>query len=245
MAGKAQTPQGYGLTFQNLHGATSQGGYLGYYTLNSYNTVFCQQKCDQASGCVAFNIFIERDPTVVPGPGCDNPASTSLYKCSLWSLPISSASATNTGQMQANFTVAITASNGYTKYPPPSPQPDFTGPVAFGGAIQANDNSYITMSFFAGSYDPSQCAAVCESITSYDAAHPAADGTYNACNFFNAYLISKNNVAQGTQCGYYTHAFTKQYSTNYGQYDSDSNYYSVSQSYGYTLTTQNSGVIAP
>lgn len=51
MGGNAITPQGYGLTFQNLHGATSQGGYLGYYTLTSYNTIQCQQYCDTAPNC--------------------------------------------------------------------------------------------------------------------------------------------------------------------------------------------------
>jgi len=229
------------LTFQNLHGATQQNGYLGYYTLNSYNTIFCQQKCDAADSCIAFNIYVERSPSLVPGPGCDNPPSTAVYKCSLYSLPISSVTATNTGQQQANFTVAITASNGYTKYPPPAPQANFTGPMELGGAIQANDDSYITMSFFPGSYDPSQCAAVCQSITAYDMAHPAADGSYKPCNYFNAYLISKNNAAEGTQCGYYTHPFTKQSSTNFGQYDQAGNYYSVSYSYGYTLTQQVSG----
>lgn len=191
----------------------------------------------------AFNVYIERDPSVIPGAGCDNPPSTTNYKCSLWSLGITSASATNTGQYQANFTVAITASNGYTKNTPPPSYANFTGPAELGGAIQANDNSYITMNLFTGSFDPSQCAAACQSITAYDKAHLVTNGTYSACNFFNAYVISKNNVAEGTQCSYYTHSFGKSYSTNYGQYDSAGNYYSVSQSYSYTLTTQDSGTV--
>ena len=101
------------------------------------------------------------------------------------------------------------------------------------------------MSFFPGLYDPSQCAAVCEQTTSYDKQHlVAADGTYKACNFFNSYVLSKNNSPQGTYCAYYTQPFDRSYATNNGQYDGDGNYYSVSSSYSYTLTIQDSGVAA-
>jgi len=230
MGGSAATPQGYSLTFQNLHGATSQGGYLGYYTLTSYNTIQCQQYCDSATNCAAFNIYIERDPSVVPGPNCANPASTGNYKCSLWSQPISSSSATNTGQYQADFQVVITASNGYTKNPAPPTLANFTGPAALGGAIQASDPStYISSSSFNGAYDPSQCAATCQTFTASNPAKP--------CVFFNSYVVSDNNVPQGTSCAYYSRAYPKSASTNYGQYAANGDYYSVSQSYAYTLAT--------
>ena len=98
------------------------------------------------------------------------------------------------------------------------------------------------MKFFPNAYDPGQCAAACQATTGYDTRHPRADGTYDACNFFNAYVLSKNNVAQGTYCSLYTMPWDKSYSTNYGQYRG-SDYYSVSSSYGFTLTTQDSGVV--
>lgn len=45
IAGSAQVPQGYTQTFAQLQGSTSQNGYLGLYTLKSYDTILCQQVC--------------------------------------------------------------------------------------------------------------------------------------------------------------------------------------------------------
>ena len=69
-ASSAPVPQGYSQAFTNAKGATQQGAYMGYYTLNSYDTVKCGQYCDAADGCMAFNIYYERDPTVVPTDSC-------------------------------------------------------------------------------------------------------------------------------------------------------------------------------
>ena len=85
---------------------------MALYTLTSYDTIKCQQQCDAAAGCVAFNIYIERDPSLAPGPTCDDPVSTINYKCTLYGLPISAATATNMGQGRDLFQVAITGSNG-------------------------------------------------------------------------------------------------------------------------------------
>ena len=82
------------------------------YTLKSYNTIQCQQYCDSASGCTAFNVYFERDPSVDPGNGCDDPASTVNIKCVLWGLPITADTATNRGQWRDNFEVVIAGSNG-------------------------------------------------------------------------------------------------------------------------------------
>ena len=111
-AQNAPTPQGYTDVFTDLQGSMYQGGFLQLITLTSYDTIKCQQQCDAAAGCVAFNIYIERDPSLAPGPGCLEPASTINYKCTLYGLPISAATATNTGQPRGNFQVVITGSNG-------------------------------------------------------------------------------------------------------------------------------------
>ena len=95
---------------------------------------------------------------------------------------------------------------------------------------------------FEGPYDPSQCASVCLATTQYDSNHPGPDGTYMPCNFFNSYVLSENNTPLGTYCSMYSQAYGRPYDTNYGQYDNEGNYYSVSSSYGYTLTNQDSGV---
>lgn len=105
-------PQGYVRNFTNLSAATQQDGYLGYYTLNGYDTIGCRQHCDATATCTAFNVYIERDPSVEPGAGCENPASSALIKCSLYGLPINAATAINDGQWQADFDVVIAGSNG-------------------------------------------------------------------------------------------------------------------------------------
>lgn len=55
MANSASTPAGYALVFSNLQASLSASNYMGLYTLNSYDTYTCQEHCDAASGCVAFN----------------------------------------------------------------------------------------------------------------------------------------------------------------------------------------------
>lgn len=100
------------------------------------------------------------------------------------------------------------------------------------------------MSSYPGVYDPSQCAAACQATTQYDQQHEVrSDGSYDACNFFVAYTISENGSPLGTYCAYYTQPWGRSYGTNQGQYDSEGNYYSVSQAYSYTLTQQDPGTV--
>jgi hypothetical protein len=72
------------LAFGPNQGATSASVYLGYYTLTSYDPYKCQQYCDQATNCYAFNIYYERDPTKDPNAvNCPNPASTVNIKVNM------------------------------------------------------------------------------------------------------------------------------------------------------------------
>ncbi|KAK1584797.1 uncharacterized protein LY79DRAFT_295158 [Colletotrichum navitas] len=242
VASAAVVPQGYSSAFNGLQASVSGPSYQGLYTLRTYDPIQCQQYCDAAPACYSFNLFIERDPKFTPSDTCVDPASMTNYKCTLWGAQLSGGdAATNQGQWRYQFQVGITGSNGYNKNAPPPPSPGFDGPIAFGGATQA-PNSYMGSKYYPGPYDPSQCASACLATTQYDHDHPNADGTYDACNFFNAYVLSENNVPQGTYCSMYTKPWDKSYSTNYGQWRG-SDYYSVSQSYGYTLTAQDSGKI--
>ncbi|KAL9095300.1 MAG: hypothetical protein Q9165_002557 [Trypethelium subeluteriae] len=246
LAQNAQIPQGYNLSFSNLGGATQSPSYLGYYTLTSYNTIKCQEYCDAAPGCSSFNVYIERDPSINPADACPNPSSTANYKCSLFGAPTCDDMATNVGQYRDQFHVVIAGSNGYNKVAAPPAQTNFTGPTELGGAIQAPLNAqgkdtYLGMRLFS-IYDPSQCAAVCQSTTAYDKKHLVdSNGNYAACNFFNTYILSKNNNVVGMYCSMYSQVWGKSYSTNIGQYDSAGNHYTVSSSYSYTLTQQDSG----
>ncbi|KAJ9630673.1 hypothetical protein H2203_001196 [Taxawa tesnikishii (nom. ined.)] len=230
-ASKAAVPQGYDQVFSNLQGSTSQGGYMGLYTMASYDTIKCQQYCDAAAGCTAFNVFIERDPSVNPADACPNPASAPQYRCTLWGLPICDDTATNKGQWREDFQVVVTASNGYVKLPQPPP-------------LVNGVDTYIGNRIIQGPFDPSQCAAICQATTQFDAENLAdASGAYKPCNFFVSYVVAKNNSPLGTYCAFYTQAWGSQYGTNNGQYDSEGNYYSVSQAYSYTLTIQDPGVL--
>ena len=67
-AADAPVPAGYYQTFSNLNASTSAYGYLGYTTLQAYDTGLCASKCNSVSGCSAFNIYFERDPSVVRHP---------------------------------------------------------------------------------------------------------------------------------------------------------------------------------
>ncbi|MCJ1288138.1 hypothetical protein MMC26_007493 [Xylographa opegraphella] len=200
-----------------LLASINQNGYLGLYTLTSYDTMKCQELCDSVDSCIAFNIYIERDPTVKPAPGCANPPSTVNYKCTLYANHVSSASATNTGEYRQKLQVVIAGSNGYNKNAAPPSYGNFTGPIELAGAIKAPDSSYIGFKFFPGGYVPSLCAAACQATTTFDR-ETASNGTYAPCNFFNSYVISIDNAPQGTYCAMYTKAWGKAYSTNYGQY---------------------------
>jgi hypothetical protein len=151
--------------------------------LDSYDTVKCQEYCDTAPSCYAFNVFFERDASVIPGDGCSDPPSTVNIKCSLWGSPVSSDTATNVGQYQDQFHVVIAGSNGYNKNAAPPAYAGFDGPTELGGAIQA-PSGYIGSSFFSGPYDPSQCAAVCQSTTEFDKEHlVSSSGTYGKIFF--------------------------------------------------------------
>lgn len=124
LANNASTPQGYYLVFSGLQASTSQSGFSGIKALESYDTFGCQEACDATSGCTAFNIYIERDPSVDPGTNCPNPPSTVNYYCTFWSTAITNTTATNAGQWRgpedANgqaFHVVTTASNGKSFLP--------------------------------------------------------------------------------------------------------------------------------
>jgi len=171
-----------------------------------------------------------------------NPPSLTNIKCVFWGTPHTYKTATNEGQWRVDFQVVIAGSNGYAKDCAPPSIPKFTGPVELGGAINApllnGANTFIGSKINASTvgftYEPTFCSAACLAQTSYDKKHPAADGSYDTCAFFNAYVLSKNNVVQGMYCAFYTAPWAPSYATNYGQYRGV-DHYTVSQSYSYTL----------
>ncbi|KAL2062072.1 hypothetical protein VTL71DRAFT_6338 [Oculimacula yallundae] len=109
-------PTNYTRSFVNLQGSSQVANYLGNTLLTSYSPAQCGSFCSQTAGCVAFNTFFERDPSMDPNAvGCPNPSSVTNIKCVLWGNKIDSTTATNVGQNRASFQVVIAGSNGYNR----------------------------------------------------------------------------------------------------------------------------------
>jgi hypothetical protein len=66
-------------------------------------------------------------------------------------------------------------------------------------------------------FDPSVCAAGCDAKTAYNSRHPASDGTYRKCVFFDAYMMYKDGAGGQFTCTYYTDAWDASWATNGGQ----------------------------
>lgn len=94
-----------------------------------------------------------------------------------------------------------------------------------------------------GPFDPSVCAAACKAQTEFDREHLVdANGNYDACNFFNVYILTKNDVPQGTYCSFYTQEWDMSYAVNTG-YSWENDVYAVKASFSYTLSQQDPGHI--
>ncbi|MCJ1249366.1 hypothetical protein MMC30_006589 [Trapelia coarctata] len=241
LALNALAPAGYTQVFQNVQASLSASNYMGLYTIDKYDNALCQSICDQKDGCVAFNLYLERDPTLSANTiNCPNPPSTTNIKCTLWGSPISANEAKNTGQYRAKFHVVIAASNGYNKITAPDPEDGYDGPTQLGGAINAPSSSktYMGYQFFPFSQsqglDMKSCTDACTKQTGYNSRHPKSDCTYNPCTFVNGYVLSKNGVPQGLYCSMYSQTWDPSYAKNYGQYRG-SDHYSVSYSYSYSV----------
>ena len=114
-ADNAPTPSNYTKTFGNLKAAIQTNGYLGYAALETYDTNACAAKCTATAGCQGINIYFERDPSKLPGPSCANPPSTTVIKCTLWGVHVTEENATNLGQKNNDFMIAVAGSNGYNR----------------------------------------------------------------------------------------------------------------------------------
>ncbi|KAL2073289.1 hypothetical protein VTL71DRAFT_10613 [Oculimacula yallundae] len=246
----ANVPQGYSLAYSNLQASSQTSSYLGFRTQKTYDPIACASYCDQHSGCIAFNLYYERDPAIETN-AVDCPTSTSVtnIKCVRWGVPIKQETATNKGESRNKFKVVVSGSNGYNKNAPPVAQAGFKGPVKLGGSINApndpvtNTNTYMGYKFF--SIDTVQtfangvaaCTAACTAQTAYNSRHPPkAPAKPSVCNQAVAYVLSQSNQPQGIYCAMYSEEWSSFYATNYGQYRG-SEWWSVSSAYAYTNAT--------
>ncbi|KAK5114436.1 hypothetical protein LTR85_010259 [Meristemomyces frigidus] len=245
----AKTPSGYVETFKNLNASTSANSYLTYETLTSYNVSGCASFCDNTDLCTAFNIYIERDPSVNPttngtdigwGSDCPNPSSITNYKCSLWGSNIDASSATNFGDYRDEFQVVIAGSNGYdkTNNTTPATQPGWSAPSGCsGGAISSGGSYWMGSNFYPGPFDPSVCAiyAQAQTSTNKQVAQQKGAKSYTPCNMFNAYMVQKNGIAQGTYCQLYDTVLSDSWASFSGAW-SGATFFGVTSSWTYSLS---------
>jgi len=69
-----------------------------------------------------------------------------------------------------------------------------------------------------GYFDEARCAAACTAQSIYNAKHPPSSGQPKLCQFYNTYILLKNDVKQGQYCTLYTQAWDVSRATNKGQY---------------------------
>ncbi|KFZ14429.1 hypothetical protein V501_03247 [Pseudogymnoascus sp. VKM F-4519 (FW-2642)] len=240
-ASGAPTPPGYTNTFTNLQASVNAYGYMGYTTLNTYDTSQCASQCSQMDSCYGFNIFFERDPSVEAGTGCMDPPSTTVIKCSFWGGYVAAENALNTGQWRSDFHVVIAGSNGYMTTESPAVE-GFTVQSLGNNAINApldcngNDTYMGSRMYTTSTFDPNLCAQTCASTNEFDIAHPPADGVPMICKFFVTYLLSKNGAPQGQYCAMYTQPWDLSYATNDGQWNGD-DHYTVTYGFSYSNDT--------
>lgn len=115
-----------------LQGSASAPGYLTYIQdqLTSYDAGFCADYCaNKISGCASFVIYYEHDaqtvnpntrtPDVALGcPGLAASPSVTLVKCAFYSAFLDVSQATNKGQYQGEFQVAIAGSTAFNLVAP-------------------------------------------------------------------------------------------------------------------------------
>lgn len=143
----------------DLDGSASAPGYLTYIQsqLTSYDADFCADYCAGISGCASFVIYYERDAQLVnPNtgtpddslgcPGTATSSSITNIKCAFYSAFLDASQATNTGQYQDEFQVAIAGSTAFNfmaptfdKYDPPT----YLGDAALNIPLDIVANGYI------------------------------------------------------------------------------------------------------
>ncbi|KAG9605809.1 hypothetical protein KCU77_g801, partial [Aureobasidium melanogenum] len=253
VASNAPIPTGYTQAFVAQQASNNAFGYMGFDTFDDYNVNTCAQRCTAKYGCVSFNIYFERDPSVNPDDAsCSNPPSSTTIKCVYWGGQVTLDNAVNKGQMRGGFTVAIAGSNGYVTTQVSTPA-GYQNGVPFGKfAINApydaqGYNTYMGAKIFTGTWDVSQCSNYCDAQTKYNLATAPKDGTpAKVCKFFNTYLLQAKLangtiVPQGQYCSLYTEAWPIKYATNGGQWRGQDQY-TVDYSFGYAKTASSSDI---
>ncbi|KAI6859743.1 hypothetical protein KC338_g6217 [Hortaea werneckii] len=238
----AKAPAGYKEAFNNLQSSVEMIGYHGLRTIGEYDPELCAEHCKKDEGCVSFNMYFERSPSYATSDTCRDPPSTTYIKCTFYGFPISAEASTNKQQHRHDFDVVRAGSNAYNREDIPAPKvDDFDAPTELDCAINApldpktGKDTYVGMSAFKTSYDPGQCASACNAHNDYSRKHPDHEGNYHFCNFFNSYILYKNNVPESLVCSMYTREWDSSYAVNCGQHRGNDDY-TIGQSATYALS---------
>lgn len=235
---------GYTTAFLNGLGSAISPGYITYIQLSTYNNSACAAACTAMTGCQSYNIYFERNPTLIPGPNCTNPAAATVVKCSFWSSNINSTMAVNIGEWRSNFTVLISGSSGFNKQPEMnSILSGYGSAIPLAGAINlANGaSSFVNNGYFPGPFNPALCSPLCQQQNANNQVNALINNqtSFAACNYINALALSLNGVVQGTYCQLYT----TDVSSQSGLYTTTMNNvtYDLLQSYGFASIQPISG----
>ncbi|KAL2025702.1 hypothetical protein VTO58DRAFT_103928 [Aureobasidium pullulans] len=98
--------------------------------------------------------------------------------------------------------------------------------------------------FTGGTFDTNLCATACSAQSAYNLAHPPLTGRPKTCQFYNTYVMYKNNVYQGQYCAMYTQAWDTSYATNKGQWRGQ-DHYTIDQSFIASNATNSGDVSCP
>ncbi|KAI4727540.1 hypothetical protein E4T49_04715 [Aureobasidium sp. EXF-10728] len=226
-------PLGYTPAFTNYQRSTQGRGYLTYQTLSKYDPALCIKACDKISSCAFANIYIEKDPDSNGNP-------VDIIKCSLYSMPQTNVTATNSGQWRGKFHVLITGSNGYNKATVPVAPTGYslqTLPSAINASVwdRAGQWKFI-QGVYLSTYDPALCAAACDKQTQLDRAASSDDCNYKTCAYANLYVLSEDGVPKTVVCALYTEA-TDASNATINSYSASTHLYQVSNSVALTNTS--------
>jgi len=144
--------------------------------------------------------------------------------------------------------VMIAGSNAYNKIPTPNQISGFSSQQAFTGALDWTQASAGMMSYvyYAGAYNPDDCAAQCISQTASNKAAAVAAGntTFTPCNYYNTWseFYNTNSSLRGSWCFMYSNQNVAngalQYASTYNGAITN-----ITRSFGSALVPQNKGFV--
>ena len=111
-----------------------------------------------------------------------------------------------------------------------------------GGAISAGGSYHLGSSFFPGPFNPSVCGiyAQAQTATNKQAAQKKGASSYTPVNMFNAYMVKKNGVAQGTYCALFDTVLSNSWAAFQGGWSGKS-FFGVESSWTYALNKLDNG----